>query len=482
MNRDFLLNLAFLIGINLLIKPLYILGIDVTVQNVVGENYGLYFALLNFTYLMQIVGDLGIQQFNNRRIAQDSSALKSLFPSLFAAKLFLVIPYLLVAIIFTITLGYLSEWKLLGLILINQSLVSFALFMRSNISGLGMYRWDSILSVLDKLFMIVVCGIFLFVPSLKGSFTIFSFVFIQFFSFLFVILIAGYLLRKHRIFSSFSINRSQLVDLVKKSLPFGLAVFLMTLYTRVDAVMIERLLPDGVYESSVYAAGYRLLDAANMLAFLFPPLLLPMFSKLQKQKKALGSLLQLSFSWMWVIIVLVTICGYLYRQQVMDLLYTGADTYWGNVFGILICNFIWMGLIYVFGTFVTASGKMRTANLIYFSCIVLNISLNWYLIPIYKAWGAAITTLFTHAAVVLGLMYIIREQLFQRAFLGTAARAILFSAVSLGIGYALNSYAGLGWFVSMTITILLCLLFALLIKLIDLRVLWHDFSQSKAEE
>ena len=71
MNRDFLLNLAFLIGINLLVKPLYILGIDVTVQNVVGENYGLYFALLNFTYLMQIVGDLGIQQFNNRRIAQD---------------------------------------------------------------------------------------------------------------------------------------------------------------------------------------------------------------------------------------------------------------------------------------------------------------------------------------------------------------------------------------------------------------------------
>jgi len=58
MKRAFASNLVLLLGINFLIKPLYIFGIDREVQNAVGpEQYGLFFALLNLTYLFQIVND-----------------------------------------------------------------------------------------------------------------------------------------------------------------------------------------------------------------------------------------------------------------------------------------------------------------------------------------------------------------------------------------------------------------------------------------
>lgn len=51
MKREFVLNLVFLLLINILIKPLFIFGVDLGVQNRIGADYGLYFALLNLAYL-----------------------------------------------------------------------------------------------------------------------------------------------------------------------------------------------------------------------------------------------------------------------------------------------------------------------------------------------------------------------------------------------------------------------------------------------
>ena len=87
MNKEFSLNIIFLISINLLIKPFFIFGIDRTVQNVVGtETYGVYFTLLSLTYLFGIINDFGIQNFNNRSISQNPSLLQQYFPNILAIK------------------------------------------------------------------------------------------------------------------------------------------------------------------------------------------------------------------------------------------------------------------------------------------------------------------------------------------------------------------------------------------------------------
>ena len=71
MQQKFLSNLVLLLLLNLVIKPVAIFGIDATVQNQVGsEEYGLYFSLLNFTYLFNILLDLGINNFTTKNVAQ----------------------------------------------------------------------------------------------------------------------------------------------------------------------------------------------------------------------------------------------------------------------------------------------------------------------------------------------------------------------------------------------------------------------------
>ena len=53
MQRKFINNLIFIVFLNILVKPFWILGIDVAVQNRVGaDEYGLYYSVFSFSILL----------------------------------------------------------------------------------------------------------------------------------------------------------------------------------------------------------------------------------------------------------------------------------------------------------------------------------------------------------------------------------------------------------------------------------------------
>ena len=88
MRRFFVKNILFVIAINVLVKPVWVLLIDRSVQNrVPGGEYGTYQALLNLSIIFQIVLDFGITSYNSRTIAQDPDKLPELFPSMLSARL-----------------------------------------------------------------------------------------------------------------------------------------------------------------------------------------------------------------------------------------------------------------------------------------------------------------------------------------------------------------------------------------------------------
>ena len=96
MKRKFIWNLLLVVVLNLLIKPFYILGIDAEVINRVGSSvYGNYFALINFSFLLNIVLDLGITNYNVKNIAQHHQLLEKHFSGIITLRLCLVFVYFL---------------------------------------------------------------------------------------------------------------------------------------------------------------------------------------------------------------------------------------------------------------------------------------------------------------------------------------------------------------------------------------------------
>lgn len=481
MNREFLLNIIFLLFINLLIKPFYIFGIELAVQNRVEVGaYGLYFALFNLTLLFQIVNDLGIQYFNNRSIAQHNHLLDKYFPKILFLKGLLGIVYVVVILLVAWMWGYrLSVYPLLLPIVFNQFLNALILFLRSNISGLAMYRLDSILSVLDRLLLILICSILLWLHPFGEKFKIEWFVYAQTIS-LFATATLAFLVIKGKI-ARFQLRFQPafIRVLLKQSFPYAMAVFLMAAYTRLDGVLVERLLPSGKIEADRYAAAYRLLDAASMIGFLFAGLLLPMFARMLKEKQPLTSLVQFSFQLIWVGGFALAAAVIAFRVEIMTLLYHNGDSYSGNIMGFLMLGFLAMCVIYIFGPLLTANGNLRQMNRIFIVGFLLNISLNVLFIPSYKALGAAAVACITQFFVAIAEVILAKKEIklsFDRQWV---IRIAGFSVLSALTALLIYQNSALHWHFGFLLIVGICLLWAFILRLLQWKSLRGVFADTK---
>ena len=294
MQRKFISNLILLVILNLIVKPISIFGIDATVQNRVGaEDYGLYFSLLNLTFLFNIILDLGINNFTTKNIAQYPHIVKRYIGKLLTFRLILFFIYISITLILAFSLGYSERsFKLLYLLIFNQFLVVLIAYFRSHFAGLLMFKTDAFISVLDRFLLIFICGYLLFYSSIE--FTIDWFVWTQTICYFITFIVVFIWLFLKIGIPKISFHWTFSIAIVKKSLPFALLVLLMMIYTRIDVVLLERFHPKGSFEAGIYAQGFRLLDAFFIFGMLFATLLFPLFSRQLKEKESVLPLLKMS--------------------------------------------------------------------------------------------------------------------------------------------------------------------------------------------
>lgn len=470
MQRKFVTNLALLLFLNLLIKPFWIFGIDRSVQNLIGvEEYGSYYALFNFSFLLNILLDVGITNFNNRNISQNRHLFSKYFSGIILIRLLLGIIYFLFSIAFAFAIGYSSnQINMLWLLLFNQFLLSGILYMRSNISGLGYYKYDSIISVTDRFIMIVFCIILMWTKVSGLTFSITTFILSQTLAYIITLLLSFFILKKHEkiILPKWSIRFYMVV--LRKSFPFALLILLMTFYNRIDSIMIERLLPNGAFYAGVYAQAFRILDAANMFAFLFATLLLPMFSHMLKKKEDVSSLVKLSFSLLFIPAFILGICSYTYSFEIMDGLYHQHAELSSPVFGILMLNFTAISTSYIFGTLLTANGSLKQLNIMAASAMLLNLILNYILIKHFNALGAAYAGMITQMLTALFQVLIAKKQFSFSINFSLILKLFIVLILCMSVSFLTKHY-GLNFLMGSLLISFIGLLASILLKIIDLK-------------
>lgn len=474
MKRKFVTNLILLLFLNLLIKPFYIFGIDRTVQNLVGDqNFGMYFALLNFSLILNIFLDLGITSYNNRNIAQHNFLLPKHFANIVGLKFLLAIVYAVFSLVVAAIIGYDKiQLHLLFFLIFNQFLISFTLYLRSNISGLHLFRTDSIISVLDRSFMIIICSVLLFTNIFDGRFYIEWFVYAQTAAYSLTSLITFLIVLNKSGRIKIQFNLKFFLVFLRKSYPYALLILLMSFYNRIDSVMLERLLPDplGKHQAGIYAQAFRLLDAVSMFGVLFAGLLLPIFAKMIKQKEHVGQMVQLSFTLLIVPSLIIAISSIYYSSEIMAVLYTSDTTDSAAILGILMTGFIGIATTYIFGTLLTANGSLKQLNIMAFSGMVLNIVLNLILIPRFEAFGSAyaslVTQIFTAATQVVLALVILKLKpgiKFIIQLLMFTGIVVVFATLSKNVS---------NWFAGYLLMIGISVIAAFLLKLFSLKDLY----------
>jgi O-antigen/teichoic acid export membrane protein len=469
MRRKFAANLVFLITVNMLVKPYFIFGIDRVVQNRVGpDEYGVYFAVLNYSFLLSIILDFGIQNFNNRAISRDRRRLGEYLLNLTMIKFFLSIVYLALTFLAAWATGYGElKMKMLFYLAINQILLSIILYFRSNVAALQMFKTDSILSTLDKLLAIVFCLIIIYVPYFKQNFDIMWFIYAQTAG-LFITAIISLLVVMGRTVIKLKLWKPKFTRMILlKSAPFAMLTLLMGIYYRIDAVMIERMLPNGDSEAGIYAASFRLLDSVNQFGYLFSTLLLPMFASMIRRNESMQKLVKFSSELMFVVAIITAVDCYFFRNEIMILLYNNSTSYWSLIFGWLMINFVPMSSIYIFGTLLTANGSLKVLNFIALGGMVINVSLNFYLIPHYGALGATIATLITQIFAALAHIYATHRKFGFSYEVRDIIKFCIFT-VSCCLALYLIKMSGYSWIINFLIASSVCCILAAVTNLIPI--------------
>ena len=410
MRRKFLVNIVFLLAVSIIVKTFWVLGIDRTVQNVAGEEaYGFYFSLFSFSVLFTLLLDMGLSGFNNRAVSADPTRVKLYFGNVLLLRLLLTAAYFLVTITVAWAMGYSrQQFTLLLVLMLNQVMSSMILWLRSNISGMQYLFLDSLLSVADRLVMIIICSVLLWGGVTSGPFRIEWFVWAQTLAYFTVMVVSFIMVIRRGGVSKVRPDAAVLKSIIITGLPFALVAFAMTLYWRIDSVLIERLLPDGAMQAGIYAQAFRLFDGIAMFPVMFGGLLLPIMSKELAAGNNIAPLASMAGRMLLAPLGIGAVTLATFPGEILDLLYHAPSPGAVSAFTVLMLTLVPVGAVYIFSTMLTAAGRLMMLGLITLAGMAVNILMNLILIPAFSATGAAYTAFCTQILVALACVIAVR--------------------------------------------------------------------------
>src|SRR5215213_4991882 len=421
----FFKGLSQMLVLNLLIKPAWIFFIDREVQNQVGhEVYGRYFAVFNLSYVLLFLTDAGLTNMVNQRIASHQPADPSHYWKL---KLFFSFIYVAIAGLAGWITG-LQQWSIFFYLISIQLLSSFFVFFRSIITAHQFFTADAWLSVVDKFLMILLCAGFIYAPVVFGKITLWLFLKIQLLCTAFAVLVSFlFVVRKQLLTGGI---RENTFSVVKSIAPFAVIILLMSMHYRIDGFLLERIHSNGAYEAGIYASAYRLLDATNTVGYLAASFLVPFIARHRFQKKTIQEAVINTRHGLLFFGIGVACFSILFAPWIQELLYHTDTPYHSKVIQLCVAALPAYLLVHVYGSALTAIARYKSFILILLISVLLNLVLNFILIPLYGAVGCCISALTSHYFCALGC-YLVATKSLELPFMPKSI--IIYLATTIGL-------------------------------------------------
>ncbi len=384
---QFFKGLSWLIILNLLVKPVWLFFIDRQVQLTVGyEEYGKYFAILNLSYVLFFLSDIGTSNMLNQRVA---NLLHVNIIQLLKIKAVLLLCYFIV-FCFVGWLTHISHWEILLLVMLIQILTSLLIFCRNIVTANQYFGADAWLSVIDKMLMIIFCGSILY-TSMFGKISLLLFLQIQAACTALAVSVSFVLILKKRLITI--AGKQNVENIIKLVLPFALITLLMSIHYRLDGFLLERIHTNGALEAGIYASAYRLLDASNMVGYLASSFLVAFVARNLGEKQTLEDAIFNTRHLLMFCSLGVASFVFVFAPWLEALLYHSNSSYNATVIQLCIASYPAYCLVHVYGSVLTGAAKFKQFITVLILSVLLNIILNSILIPAQGAVGCCIAAL-----------------------------------------------------------------------------------------
>jgi O-antigen/teichoic acid export membrane protein len=283
------------------------------------------------------------------------------------------------------------------------------------------------------------------------------------------LILCGFFLKTLRLMSDGQ-TRVARSSFIKRSLPLVLIGILSTIYINLDIVILGFLVDEA--DVGFYVAATRVLAVAVIMPYLLSSVFFPALSKAFGDQKAEADVAESFARMLGFLGGAIGGVGMILAPTLMLILFGQAYSGASLALGILMVHVIFVHFTITYGTPIVAWQCDKVYTLILVIGAVLNIVLNFVLIPEYGIEGAAWATLITQMTVWLGVMILARKA-FNLRHLNIQLRALGVTLVSALPVYLLwQSEADLDWTTSLMAAVGYLVSYVLLSQLvgvIDLR-------------
>lgn len=405
------------------------------------SGYGAYTTVYGFLAFFAIIADFGIFQITVKEISAHPEKRAEIFGNIFALRICLAIFAMLASVVAVFLVPkYAGTPIRLGVAI--ASATTFLTIMFGTISSLLQVdlrmQWNVLGLVVSKFIALgwMLATIFRYFPDDPET---------GFFQLL-IAGIAGGIFQVAIVFLGARRDRLRLrfdfrfwKEILIKTLPYGGAVLLATIYVRMDVILLS-LMRDST-EVGIYGVAARVMENLAVISILFLNSTLPAISRLfRTNRERLKKMLQYSFEFLSVIALPIVIGGSVLAYPIVALvsapefLSNYAIGFYGSDLALQIL-LLTMLLAYfgnLLGFALLAGNGQIKLFYVNSSAVALNLVLNLAVIPIWGFRGAAIASVLSQIFVCT-LDYIFLRKMIDISFnLRTTAKAFVAASVMGG--------------------------------------------------
>jgi O-antigen/teichoic acid export membrane protein len=356
------------------------------------EQFGLFSYAQSFVGLFTAFATLGLDGIVIRELVKDESRRDELIGTAFWMKL---LGAFLVLIILAVVVGFTSNDKATNVLIfiiasatIFQSFNVVDMYFQSKVMGKYIVYANAISLIVSTVVKIALI-------LNEASLVAFAWV-VLFDSFVLAVGYGYFYLKNHLALKTWKFDTRVAVDLLRDSWPLILSGIVISIYMKIDQIMIKEMLDSEAVGQ--YAAAVRLSEAWYFIPMVISASLFPAIINAKKVSEELyyARLQKLYDLMVWMAIAIAIPMTFM-SEWVVELLYGEAYSEAG---GVLMIH-IWAGVFVFLGV---ASGKWFVSENLQmlsfwrtFYGMIINLLLNLLLIPEYGIYGAAIATLLSQA-------------------------------------------------------------------------------------
>lgn len=399
MSRSFLYSAISAGSAGLMLLLLIVAGRSLGVA-----DYGDFVYAITVATIAEALMDLGLHQVTIRAIARDRAQAGRLLHTSIWLKLLPGVGMIVAFGVAVFVLRPEPSVRLACLLMLGSAAMrSFLLTARGILQGLEQFGPDAVVTTLDRLLLLVACATALwFGASVVQLSAVFLVVRIA-------TAVGGIMLaRSHAGPGSFDRTLSR--TLPGEALPVGLFLLVLNLYNRVDTVMLGSLA--GQYDTGLYGSAYQIYEGFTYAAAVASSVLIPRLSRLfhedtvEYRRVVLRSLVGTG-----VLGAVLALAGWPLATFGVRLAFGREYDPAGVTVRCLLLGLPFVYVIWVLHGVALAADRPRVLLWVTGTGTVLNIALNFVLIPRASYNGSAIATVISEAVAMSLLLYGLRGAL-----------------------------------------------------------------------